>query len=462
MNHAAEKQLNAGKESFAMNFMQKNRLFHVLRYVLLFGFLAFLTFELSMHVLGDKTYPNVHALCPFGGLESLLSFLAMDGTFLKKIFSGTMGIFFVFLILTLIFNRAFCGLLCPFGALQELFGNTGKRFLKVRPVMDTNVDRIARYFKYVVLFLAVVMAWWTGTLWYQTFDPWTAYAHLANPTEALTSYGIGIAFLLISIAGSFFYERFFCKYLCPLGALNAVIGKISGFFVKRDAELCINCSLCTGACPSNIDVEHEITVNSAECIGCGKCVTACPQEGALDFSIHKRKINPLLVLILVIAIYFGGISVFQTFGFDRYTGAAEQTLREIAKSQGMTVQAFREQYALPAELSNRAVASEVEEAIPLFKMAELNGMDATALKKELGLPAGLDDNTPWGEAFGQVTLEKMAELNGIALPELMLYYGLPADQVPTTQWKDVKEQVEQFLSKQTAAQGCDTGSCEGE
>ena len=209
VNSIEEKQPNAGKESLAMNFTQKNRLFHVLRYVLLFGFLAFLTFELSMHVLGDKTYPNVHALCPFGGLESLLSFLAMDGTFLKKIFSGTMGIFFVFLILTLIFNRAFCGLLCPFGALQELFGNLGKRFLKVRPVMPADADRIARYFKYMVLFLAVVMAWWTGTLWYQTFDPWTAYAHLANPAEALASYGIGIAFLLISIAGSFFYERFY-------------------------------------------------------------------------------------------------------------------------------------------------------------------------------------------------------------------------------------------------------------
>lgn len=128
----------------------------------------------------------------------------------------------------------------------------------------------------------------------------------------------------------------------------------------------------------------------------------------------------------------------------------------------MTVQAFKEQYALPAELSDRAVASEVEEAIPLFKMAELNGMDAATMKKELGLPAGLDDNTPWGEAFGQITLEKMAELNGTVLSELLLYYGLPANQDPTTQWKDVKVQVEQFLSKQTEVQGCDTGSCEGE
>lgn len=137
-------------------------------------------------------------------------------------------------------------------------------------------------------------------------------------------------------------------------------------------------------------------------------------------------------------------------------------MREIAKSQGMTVDAFKEQYALPDKISDRAVASEVEEAIPLFKMAELNGMDATALKKELGLPAGLDDNTPWGEAFGQITLEKMAELNGTVLSELLLYYGLPANQDPKTQWKDVKEKVEQFLSKQKTVQGCDTGSCEGE
>lgn len=444
-----------------MNSMQKNRFYIVLRYVLLFGFLSFLTFELWMHVLGDKTYPNVHALCPFGGLESLFSYLTMEGTFLRKIYSGTMGIFFVFLILMLIFNRAFCGLICPFGALQELFGNMGKKFLKVRPVMAADTDRIARYFKYVVLFLAVAMAWWTGTLWYQTFDPWTAYAHLANPWEALASYGIGLLILLVSIIGSFFYERFFCKYLCPLGALNAIVGKISRFFVRRDPEICINCSLCTQACPSNIDVEHETTVKSAECISCGKCVTACPKEGALDFSIHQRKISPLFVLILVIAVYFGGVAAFQAFGFDRYTGSAEQTLREIAKAQGMTVQAFKEEYALPAGISDRATVSEVEEAVPLFKMAELNGMDAMALKEELGLPADLEGNTSWGETLGMVTLETMAERNGIPLSELLLYYGLPADQDPSTQWKDVKTQVEQFLSQQAEEQ-CgygDAGSC---
>lgn len=443
-----------------MNHRLQNRLFVVLRYVLLLGLLAFVSFQVFAHGLGNKIYPSIHGLCPFGGLESLLAYVAYDGATLGKIFSGTMALFFVFLILTLLFRRAFCGLLCPFGTMQELFGNLGVKLFGRRLVMPYLPDRVLRYAKYVVLLITVAMAWLTGTLWFQTYDPWTAFGHILSLDELLSAYLIGFIVLLVTLVGSFFYDRFFCKYFCPLGAVNAILGKFSRLVVRRDAEACINCSLCSQACPANIDVEHELSVTSAECLSCGKCVAACPKKGALDFKFWRWTISPLLVLALVAALYFGGIAWFQAVGYDRYAKQAEATLRELAQAQGLSVEDFKARFDLPASLASNTPASDVEAAVPFSKMAELNGLAVQDLKTQLGLPAELDDQTPWGDAYGRVTLQKIAELNGISLPDLLAAYGLAPETAADTPWQTVREQAEAYLA---AAQGSgEGGGCAGE
>ncbi|MDD2533126.1 MAG: 4Fe-4S binding protein [Eubacteriales bacterium] len=444
-----------------MNFKHQNRLFVGLRYALLIGLLGFVSFQTFSHGLGNKAYPSIHSLCPFGGLESLLAFVAYDGAMLSKIFSGTMALFFVFLVLTLLFRRAFCGLLCPLGTMQELFAKAGQKIFKRRLIMPYLPDLILRKMKYFVLVLTVAMAWLTGTLWFQLYDPWTAYGHILSPDELLNTYLIGLVVLVISLIGSFVYDRFFCKYFCPLGAINAIIGKISRFTVKREPDVCINCSLCSIACPVNIDVAHEVNVTSAECISCGKCVAICPKEGALNFRLARWKVSPLLVIALVGLVYFGGIFVFQLAGYDRYDKNREASLWELAQSQQMSVAEFKLAYDLPASLPNRATASEVEYAIPFYKMAELNGMDPADLKAQFGFSADFNDETPWGDAYGEVTLERIATLNQADYSELLAAYGLAPETAPTTQWKAVREQVEAYMNLQNTQSG--TGSdCAGE
>lgn len=443
-----------------MNFRQKNRLFVGLRYALLIGLLGFLSFQVFSHGLGNKDFPSIHSLCPFGGFESLLAFIAYDGATLNKIFSGTMALFFVFLTLTLLFRRAFCGLLCPFGTIQELVGKLGRMLLGRHWVMPFLPDRILRYAKYVVLVITVAMAWLTGTLWFQTYDPWTAFGHLLSLDELLSAYLIGFIVLILSIIGSFFYDRFFCKYFCPLGAVNALVGKVSRLMVHREPDVCINCSLCSRACPVNLDVEHLTAVKSAECLTCGKCVAACPKEGALNFKFWRWKISPLLVLALVGLLYFGGIFTLETLGYNRYSKNTEMTLSELAQSQGVTVEAFKVHYALPDNLRSSTPVSEVEDAIPLFKIAELNGLESAALKAELGLPDTLADETPWGEAYGQVTLQKIADTNGMTFSDFLTFYGLPADTSPQALWSSVREQVKAAEAAQTHGGGGD--SCSGE
>lgn len=64
--------------------------------------------------------PSIHALCPYGGLESFYGAFT-SGTFIQKIFSGTLVLFVISIILAIIFRRGFRGLICPFGAIQEFF-----------------------------------------------------------------------------------------------------------------------------------------------------------------------------------------------------------------------------------------------------------------------------------------------------------------------------------------------------
>ncbi len=444
-----------------MKHRQQNLLFAGLRYAVLIGLLGFVLFQIFSHGFGNKDFPSIHSLCPFGGLESLLAYVAYDGATLSKIFSGTMALFFVFLALTLLFRRAFCGLICPFGTIQELIANLGQKILGRRWVMPYLPDRILRYAKYVVLIVTVAMAWLTGTLWFQTYDPWTALGHILSPDELFSAYLIGFIVLVVTILGSFFYDRFFCKYFCPLGAVNAILGKVSRLVIRREADACINCSLCTHACPVNIDVEHATTITSAECLTCGKCVAACPKQGALDFKFLRWTVSPLVVIALVAAVYFGGIFTLEMMGYDRYTKNAEATLLELAESQGLTVDEFKVQYDLPDQLKRNTPVSEVEAAIPFYKMAELNGVATEELKAELGLPADLADDTAWGDAYGQVTLQRIADLNGIALSEFLAAYGLPPETTPDTPWSAVSEQIEAFIADQAVAGG-EGDACAGE
>ncbi|MBC8059147.1 MAG: 4Fe-4S binding protein, partial [Clostridiaceae bacterium] len=200
--------------------MKNNKYVKYLRWVLLGFFLIMVTRETYLHqIQGGGVAPSIHALCPYGGLETLYS-LVFGGTFLQKIFSGTMILLEITLVLALVFRRSFCGLICPFGALQEFFGIIGKKIFRKRFIMPWRIDKPLRYLKYFVLVVTIYFAWKTAGLWMDPYDPWAAYGHVTAGFNSLTTeYLIGTITLIIILVGSLLYDRFFCKYLCPMGAV---------------------------------------------------------------------------------------------------------------------------------------------------------------------------------------------------------------------------------------------------
>lgn len=312
--------------------MKNNKFIKSLRYILLAVFLILITTEAYLHqILGGGKAPSIHALCPYGALESLYT-LIFSGTFIQKIFSGTLILLIITLVIALIFRRSFCGLICPFGALQEFVGIVGKKIFKRRFIVPSLLDKLLRYLKYVILILTIYFAWKTSGLWMNPYDPWAAYGHISEGIASLTEeYLIALIILIVTIIGSLLYDRFFCKYLCPMGAFYGLISKISPSKIVRNEDVCINCGLCSKNCPVNIKVSELKEVRSAECINCQSCILSCPKKDALQFKVKNKSVKPIFVLSLVILLFFGGI------GIAKLTGIYETTPPPITSETKLSV-----------------------------------------------------------------------------------------------------------------------------
>jgi polyferredoxin len=254
-----------------------------------------------LHLFLPGTKPvGVDALCPFGGIEAAAT-LALTGSLIAKIAWSSFVLLIATIVVALIFRRVFCGKICAFGALQELFGKLGKVIFRKRLTVPAAIDKPARYLKYLTLAAIVILSTVAGELIIRPYDPWAAWNHLLS-AELISGFLVGLIILVVSVVGSLLYDRFFCKYLCPMGGFLGLINRLGWFRIRRNDATCTHCMACNKACPVNIPVESMAQVQTSECIACNLCVNACPVKDTLVISgPRKGTVSSLAVL---------GISIF--------------------------------------------------------------------------------------------------------------------------------------------------------
>lgn len=281
---------------------------------------------------GPTGAPSIHSICPFGALETVYKVIA-GGEYLKRTNASNFILFGAIVVLTFLFGRYFCGFLCALGWMQELVGKLGKLIFKKRFTIPKIVDAPLRYLKYVALVVILIFTWKLGDLVVSPYDPFAAFAHFsAGFGELFGEFLIGSIIFILMLVLSLFYDRLFCKYLCPMGAFLAILNKISFFRIKRDKSTCINCALCSKICPVNIDVAKLDSVKSAECINCMECVTVCPtKKNTLKTTAFGFSLKPFVIAVAGVAIYFGTIGVTNALGIWK---TLPSNLTEIVQKDG--------------------------------------------------------------------------------------------------------------------------------
>ncbi len=253
------------------------------------GFLGFIIFAALRHNLFEEaTSASIDALCPFGGVETLWTWIT-TGAFVPKTHPSNFVLLVGLLLATIASGAAFCGWICPFGTLQDALTWLRER---VRiPAIDVpeKLDRWMRYGRYVTLALILYMTVSTAKLWFADYDPYRTIFGLGwifefNAVEQWPAYTIALAIL----GASFFIPRFWCKYTCPLGGALSLLSHVSLLRIRRTESTCKGCALCARPCPVGIAVEKANPLVSTNCIGCLACVETCPRHGALEVAFMPQ------------------------------------------------------------------------------------------------------------------------------------------------------------------------------
>jgi ferredoxin len=326
-----------------------------------------------LHQTGGFNRPaGVDGFCPFGGLETLYA-LVTTGALVKRIEVSSVILLGIVAVAAVASRRSFCGQICPLGFLQELTGRIGRRLFRNRAIMPSWLDRPARLLKYIVLAVFIALTWGTVDLAMRPYDPWVAWQHLTS-AELLTEMGIGSGVLLLALVGSVVYDRFFCKYLCPMGAALGLMSKVSLLGVTRDADACIDCKICDRACPMNITVSEATTVRDTECISCSECVTACPAAGALQMTgPSERRLSPTALTALVIGIFVLGIGATALAGDFRFTVPSLEDRIKDSQDSGNA----------PAGTFDVML---IKGSTPLSDVAEVTGVPPALIEQVFGVP----------------------------------------------------------------------------
>lgn len=415
--------------------------------------------------------PSIDALDPFGGLETLLKYLA-GGEFIKKIEPGNLVLLGAVVALGVVLSRFYCGWFCAFGALQGVFGWLGRKIFRRRFEVPARLDAVLRWVKYPLLAAIVYFTWRTGELVIRPYDPLAAFGHLsAGFSEVWAEFAVGLVLLVAVLLLSMLYDRAFCKYLCPLGAVNAILGRVPFFRIKRDKPTCISCSKCDRACPMNVEVSTAGTVKAAECIACLECVTACPTKKAtLKTTLGGKAVKLGLVAALGIAVYVGAGVAGQYLGMLRFTA---KSLGEQAEAGSLKVEDIKgsSTYAMVAEAfgielerlyRESGVNSSLVPPDTMIKdtgrLAGIEGFEADTVRiaaaRILGIPYAGESgeaaapspggsgalSVPPGFALeGTMTVNEVAKALSAPASAVLAKLGLPADAPRDTPLRDLKD-----------------------
>lgn len=345
------------------------------KYLLQWGVLAALA---AFLLIPGKDPANPEAYCPMGGLQALATFF-VRGSLPCSMSMMQIVIGIVLAAAVVLFSKLFCGYLCPLGTVQDLLmklrNTIGWRGIVIKN--GTVADKVLRVIKYVLLFWIFYSTATASELFCKNLDPYYAVATGFKGEITLWMSLISVAAVILC---GFMVNMFWCKYLCPLGAISnslkfwvwivvlaaayyllgtigvnvpwwallaafCVVGylleilcgkpRLQVLHIMKNDSKCTHCGLCTKACPYGIDVAgcRAGAVKAVDCTLCGECTAVCPVDAIHTGVCVKGGRNVWNVLApAVIALVLMGIGLWAGGKYElptiNVTWGIEQTLED--------------------------------------------------------------------------------------------------------------------------------------
>ena len=267
---------------------------------------------------GEAYYPRppgVEAFLPISALLGLKRLL-VTGHY-DMIHPAGLTILLAVLAVSFLFRKGFCGWICPVGFISNLMERLGNALGTLFPVRRW-IGAMVAVPKYALMmfFLYVI---------FLRMDPKAVEQFIMSPYNISADAKMLKFFLAPSsttlwvvgglIVISLFLKNFWCRFLCPYGALLGLLALIGPARIRRDEAECIDCRKCTKVCPAGIEVHNKKTVLDPDCIGCLECVGACPKDQCLTPEFGGRILAPIHFIMAVLLLFLGGWAVAKFLGY---------------------------------------------------------------------------------------------------------------------------------------------------
>jgi polyferredoxin len=257
---------------------------------------------------------GVEGWLPIAGLMNLRYFVLSHRV--PVLHPAAMFLLITFLAVSFFFRKSFCSWLCPVGTLSEYLWRAGRKLFRHNFHLPRWLDLGLRSLKYLLLafFVNAVTSMAADELAAFMISPYGIIADVKMLNFFRHIGEMGAIVLGILVIASVFIQNFWCRYLCPYGALLGLVSLLSPTRIRRNADGCIDCAKCAKACPSALPVDKLVTIKSAECTGCLECVAVCPAKDTLRLALpniagrRSRARNvPVWAMAAGLALLFFGI-----------------------------------------------------------------------------------------------------------------------------------------------------------
>ncbi len=253
----------------------------------------------------------------FSGLLPEHLFILAKFQFVPALLAGMFSIVGFLVVLTLLFGRIYCSVICPMGVTMDIITWIRKRF---KPKMKAKFSKEKRILRLGILALVVLSYFGGVSVVLSLLDPYSAFGrmatHLFRPVYmegnnllagifnhfgnysfynvqifiySLSSFIIALATLVVIGVLAALYGRTWCNTICPVGTVLGYLSKLSLFKIRIDEATCTNCGRCEKSCKASCIDNNNQYIDDTRCVACFDCIGSCKQH-SIRYGLRRKKV----------------------------------------------------------------------------------------------------------------------------------------------------------------------------